>query len=103
MIELKIDGQGYTLQRDLEDEIRAKIGHLDDHMDWLQEGHVTVSWEGGTDEQTRVHAQVWGAGHRFDASDTDWSPMTAVDRAGEKLATQIRREHRKDVASRRHG
>lgn len=29
--------------------------------------------------------------------------MAAVDKAGHKLATQIRREHRKDVAERRHG
>ena len=29
--------------------------------------------------------------------------MAAVDKAGHKLATQIRREHRKDVTERRHG
>ncbi len=103
MIDLKIDGQGYELNDELKDEIQAKIGGLDEHMDSLQNGHVTVSWEGGPDEQTKVHAQVWGSGHRFDASDTDWSSMAAVDKAGHKLATQIRREHRKDVAEHRHG
>mgnify|MGYP001811969050 FL=1 len=103
MIELKIDGQSYELADDVKDEIEAKIGGLDDHMDGLQSGHVTVSWEGGKDEQTKVHAQIWGSGHRFDASDIDWNPVAAVDKAGHKLATQIRREHRKDVAKRRHG
>jgi ribosomal subunit interface protein len=103
MIELKIDGQGYELDDELKDEIQGKFGGLDEHMDSLQSGHVTVSWEGGPDEQTKVHAKLWGAGHRFDASDTDWSSMTAVDNVGHKLATQIRREHRKDVAEHRHG
>ena len=103
MIELKIDGQGYELSDEVKDEIEAKIGGLDDHMAGLQSGHVTVTWEGGADEQTKVHAQLWGAGHRFDASDIDWNPVAAVDKTGHKLATQIRREHRKDVAKHRHG
>jgi ribosomal subunit interface protein len=103
MINLKIDGQGYELNDDLNDEIHAKIGGLDENMDALQSGHVTVSWEGGPDGQTKVHAQVSGSGHRFDATDTDWSAMAAVDKVGHKLATQIRREHRKDVAEHRHG
>ena len=102
MIELKIDGQGYELYDELRDEIHAKIGGLDEHMEALQQGHVTVSWEGGTNEQTKVHAQIWGSGHRFDASDVDWNAMAAVDKAGHKLATQIRREHRKTVARHRH-
>jgi ribosomal subunit interface protein len=103
MIELKIDGQGYELGDELKDEIQAKIGGLDEHMDSLQSGHVTVTWEGGPDEQTKVHAKVWGSGHRFDASDNDWSSMAAIDNVGHKLATQIRREHRKEVAEHRHG
>jgi ribosome-associated translation inhibitor RaiA len=103
MIELKIDGQGYELNDELNDEIHAKIGTLDEHMEALQGGHVTISWEGGPDGQTKVHAKVWGSGHSFDASDVDWSSMATVDQVGHKLATQIRREHRKDVADRRHG
>ena len=103
MIELKIDGQGYTLDNELNDEIRLKIGELDEHMESLQGGHVTVSWEGGVDGLTKVHAQLWGNGHRFDASDVDRSAIVAIDKTSDKLATQIRREHRKDVAKRRHG
>jgi len=103
MIELKIDGQGYELDDGLKDEIHVKIGELDEHMESLQSGHVTVSWEGGKDEQTKIHAQLWGSGHRFEASDIDRIAMAAVDRTGHKLATQIRREHRKDVARHRHG
>ena len=103
MIDLKIDGQGYEIDDELKDEIHAKIGGLDEHMSSLQSGHVTVTWEGGHDKQTKVHAQVWGSGHRFDASDTDWSATAAADKLGHKLATQIRREHRKEVADRRHG
>ena len=103
MIDLKIDGQGYQLDEELKDEIHAKIGGLDEHMESLQSGHVTVSWEGGPDAQTKVHAQIWGTGHRFDASDVDWSPVATVDNVGHKLATQIRREHRKEVADHRRG
>ena len=103
MIELKIDGQGYALDEALKDELRSKIGELDEHMESLDTGHVTVSWEGGTDELTKVHAQLWGKGHRFEASDVDRSPAAAIDKTGHKLATQIRREHRKDVAKHRHG
>lgn len=103
MIQLKIDGQGYDLYDELRDEIHAKIGELDEHMDSLQTGHVTVSWEGGKDEQTKIHAQLWGSGHRFEASDIDRTAIVAVDNTGHKLATQIRREHRKDVAKHRRG
>ena len=103
MIELKIDGQGCELDDELKDEIRAKIGGLDEHMESLQSGHVTVLWEGGKDEQTKVHVQLWGSGHRFEASDIDRTAIVAVDNTGHKLATQIRREHRKDVAKHRHG
>ncbi len=103
MIELKIDGKGYTLDDELRDEIHAKIGGLDEHMEALDTGHVIVSWEGGTDELTKVHAQLWGKGYRFEASDTDRNPLASIDKAGDKLATQIRRTHRKDVAKHRHG
>jgi ribosomal subunit interface protein len=103
MIELKIDGQGYALYEALKDEIHAKIGELDEHMDSIQTGHVTLSWEGGKDELTKVHVQLWGSRHRFEASDIDRTAFVAVDGTRNKLATQIRREHRKDVAKRRHG
>jgi ribosome-associated translation inhibitor RaiA len=103
MIELKIDGQGYELYDELGDEIHAKIGELDERMDSLQTGHVPVSWEGGKDEQTKIHAQLWGSGHRFEASDIDRTAIAAVDKTGHKVAAQIRREHRKNVARHRHG
>jgi ribosomal subunit interface protein len=103
MIALKIDGQGYGLTDELKDEITTKIGELDEHMESLESGHVTVSWEGGKDDQTKIHAQLWGAGHRFEATDIDRTALAAIDKAGHKLATQIRREHRKDVAKHRHG
>jgi len=103
MIALKIDGQGYELDDELKDEIHTKIGGLDEHMDSIQTGHVTVTWEGGKDVQTKIHVQLWGSGHRFEASDIDRAAIAAVDNTGHKLATQIRREHRKDVAKRRHG
>ena len=74
MIELKIDGQGYELDDELKDEIHTKIGGLDEHMDSIQTGHVTVTWEGGKDVQTKIHVQLWGSGHRFEASDIDRAP-----------------------------
>ena len=103
MIELKIDGRSYVLDDKLRDEIRAKIGSLEGHMDGLQSGHVTVSWEGSQNEQTEIHVQLWGSGHRFEASETDRIALAAVDKTGYKLATQIRREHRKNVVKHRHG
>jgi ribosomal subunit interface protein len=103
MIELKIDGKGYALDDELRGEIHARIGGLDEHMEVLDTGHVIVSWEGGTDELTKVHAQLWGKGHRFEASDTDRNAVASIDKTGQKLATQIRREHRKDVAKHRKG
>ena len=103
MIALKIDGQGYELTDELKDKINSKIGGLDEHMESLQSGHVTVTWEGGKEAQTKVHAQLWGSGHRFEASDIDRAAFAAIDQTGHKLATQIRREHRKDVADHRHG
>lgn len=103
MIELKIDGQGYELSQELRDEIEAKLGGLDEHMEALDSGHVTVTWEGGEQDQTMIHAQLWGPGHRFHASDTDRIAEAAVGNTSDKLATQIRREHRKEVSDRRRG
>ncbi|MBG7604861.1 MAG: ribosome-associated translation inhibitor RaiA [Actinobacteria bacterium] len=100
MIRLQIDTEGYDLDQDLKTRIEDHIGGLDEYMDSLDRGHVTVSWEGGTNEQTRIRAQVWGPGHKFEASDTDWNATTAVDQAGHKLATQIRRQHGKEISER---
>lgn len=99
MIKLKIDADGYDLSDDLRSRIEKKIGGLDEYMDTLKDGHVTVSWEGGSNEQTKVRAQVWGGEHKFDGSDTDWKPVTAIDQTSKKLETQIRREHSKDLRS----
>lgn len=99
MIKVKIETEDYELSDDLRSRIEAKIGGLDEYMNTLEEGHVTISWEGGSGEQTRVRAQVWGKEHKFDGSDTDWKPVTAIDQTKEKLETQIRREHSKDLRS----
>ena len=96
MIQLEIDTEHYDLSDDLRKRINDRIGGLDEFMNTLEEGHVTVSWEGGQNEQTKVRAQVWGGGHRFDGSDTDWKPVTAIDKTREKLESQIRREHSKE-------
>lgn len=103
MIELQIDSDGYDLDDALRQRIRDRIGGVDRYMDSLDSGHVTLSWEGGTGEQTRVSAQVWGAGHRFEASDTDRDAVTAVDRTHHELETQIRREHGKELSRRDRG
>ena len=99
MIKLRIDADGYDLSDDLKSRIEDRIGGLDEFMDTLTEGHVTVSWEGGNSEQTKVRAQVWGGGHKFDGSDTDWKPVKAIDQTREKLSSQIRREHSKELRS----
>ena len=72
---------------------------VEEFMDTLTDGHVTVSWEGGKNEQTEVRAQVWGGGHEFDGSDTDWKAKKAIDQTREKLSSQIRREHSKRLRS----
>lgn len=72
---------------------------VEEFMDTLTDGHVTVSWEGGKNEQTEVRAQVWGGGHKFDGSDTDWKAKKAIDQTREKLSSQIRREHSKGLRS----
>lgn len=96
MIKLKIDTVDYDLDGDLRDRIIDRIGGLDEFMSDLTEGHVTVAWEGGTHEQTKVSAEVWGGGHRFDGSDTDWKPVTAIDQTRQKLESQISGEHSKE-------
>ena len=103
VIRLEIDTEGYDLDKDLKTRIEDKIGGLDEYMNNLDRGHVTISWEGGPNEQTRVRAQVWGPGHKFEASDTDWHSEKAVDQAQHKLETQIRRQHGKEISERDHG
>ena len=99
MIKLRIDADGYDLSDDLKSRIEDRIGGLDEFMGTLSEGHVTVSWAGGKNEQTKVRAHVWGGGHKFDGSDTDWKPVKAIDQTREKLSSQIRREHSKELRS----
>lgn len=103
MIKLQIDTEGYDLPSDLKSRIEEKMGGLDEYMNSLDRGHVTVSWEGGPNEQTKIRAQVWGPGHKFEGSDTDWHAVTAVDQTQHKLETQIRREHGKEISERDHG
>jgi ribosomal subunit interface protein len=100
MIKLEIDSVKYDLGDDLRSRIIDRIGGLDEFMNTLKEGHVSVSWEGGSHEQTRVSAEVWGGGHHFDASDTDWKPGIAIDQTRQKLESQITREHSRDLKSR---
>jgi ribosomal subunit interface protein len=102
MIKLDIDSGKYDLDGELRNRIIDRIGGLDEFMNTLEEGHVVVSWEGGTNEQTRVSAEVWGEGHHFDASDTDRKPATAIDKTREKLESQITREHSKELDKRDH-
>jgi ribosome-associated translation inhibitor RaiA len=100
MIKLEIDSVEYDLDDDLRSRIIDRIGGLDEFMNTLEEGRVTVSWEGGFEEQTRVGAEVWGEGSHFDASDTDWKPVKAIDQTRQKLESQITREHSKELKSR---
>jgi ribosome-associated translation inhibitor RaiA len=90
---MEIDTEHYDLSDDLRKRIHDRIGGLDEFMDTLDRGHVTVSWAGGPNEQTRIRAQLWGPGHQFDGSDTDWKAETAIDRTRTKLESQIRRAH----------
>jgi ribosomal subunit interface protein len=99
---IEIDTEGYDLSDDLKQRIQDKIGGLDEFMNTLDRGHVTVSWEGGPNEQTKVHAQLWGPGHQFDASDTDWKAGTAIDKTRSKLESQIRRVHKETNSKRDH-
>ena len=100
MIKLEIDSLEYELDDDLRSRIIDRIGGLDEFMNGLEKGHVAVSWEGGSHEQTRISAEVWGGGHNFDASDTDWKPVKAIDQTRQKLESQITREHAKELKSR---
>jgi len=102
MIKLNIDSKMYELSDDLRNRIIEQLGGLDEFMDTLQEGDVSVSWEGGSHEQTRVSAELRGGGRRFEASDTDWKPITAIDRTRHKLEAQITKEHSKDLDRRDH-
>ena len=99
---MEIDTEGYDLSSDLKQRIQDMIAGLDEFMDTLDRGHVTVSWEGGKNEQTRIRAQVWGPGQHFDASDTDWKAITAIDKTHSKLESQIRRVHEKSISKRDH-
>lgn len=99
---MEIDTEHYDVSDDLKQRIQAKIGGLDEFMDTLDRGHVTVSWEGGPNEQTKIRAQVWGPGHQFDASDTDWNAETAINRTHSRLESQIRRAHEDAISKRDH-
>jgi ribosomal subunit interface protein len=99
---MEIDTEHYDLSDDLKQRIQDKIAGLDEFLDTLDRGHVTVSWEGGPNEQTRVRAQVSGPGHQFDASDTDWKAVTAIDKTHSELESQIRRVHEDSISKRDH-
>ena len=99
---MEIDTEHYDLSDDLKQRIQDKIAGLDEFMDTLDRGHVTVSWEGGPNEQTRIRAQVWGPSQQFDASDTDWKAETAIDKTHSKLESQLRRVHEKSISDRDH-
>lgn len=100
MIKLNIDSVNYDLGDELRSRIVDRIGGLDEFMNDLVEGHVAVSWDGGPNEQTKVSAEVWGGGHRFDASDTDWKPGIAIDQTRKKLESQISKKHSSELKSR---
>lgn len=99
---MEIDTEHYDLSEDLRRSIKNRIGGLDEFMDTLDRGHVTVSWEGGPNEQTRIRAQLWGPGQQFDGSDTDWNATTAIDKTRTKLESQIGRAHKKNISDRDH-
>lgn len=103
MIKLQIDGDKYDLPSDLRSQIEESIGGLDEYMNTLESGHVTVAWDGGTNKRTKIHAQLWGPGHTFEGHDTDWHPSTALHKTRHKLETQIRREHGKEISERDEG
>lgn len=100
---IEIDTEGYDLTGDLRQRIQDKFAGLDEYLDTLDRGHVTVSWEGGSNEQTRIRAQVRGPGHQFDASDTDWKAVTAIDKTHSELESQIRRVHERSISKRDQG
>lgn len=100
MIKIEINAAEYDLDDDLKSRIERVFGGLDEYMDTLENGDVIITWVGGSNEQTKVRARVWGPGVHFEASDTDWKSVTAVDQTRDKLKTQIRREHGKEDSER---
>jgi ribosomal subunit interface protein len=100
MIKLEIRAAHYDLDDSLRSRIEDGIGGLDKYLDTLEHGQVTLGWEGGPNEQTKVDARLWGAGVQFEAEDTDWKAVTAVDQTRDKLKTQIRRDHGKHDSER---
>jgi ribosomal subunit interface protein len=100
VIKLEIGTEDYDLSDELRSRIEDRIGGLDEFMDTLDRGRVTVSWEGGKNEQTRVRAELSGPDHEFKGSDTDWKAQTAVDATRRKLESQIRRAHDKQKSER---
>ena len=100
---MEIDTEGYPLSDDLKARIHDRIGGLDEFLDTLDRGHVTVSWEGGPNEQTKIRAQVWGPGNKFDGSDVNWKAETAIDKTRSKLESQIKEAHNKRISKRDEG
>jgi ribosomal subunit interface protein len=100
MIKIEINAADYDLHEDLKTRIENGFGGLDEYMEALEHGDVILTWVGGANEQTKVHARVWGPGVEFTATDTDWKSVTAVDQTRDKLKTQIRREHGKKDSER---
>jgi ribosomal subunit interface protein len=95
---VEINAVGYDLSDDLKQRIQDKIAGLDEYMNTLDRGYVTVSWEGSPNEQTKIRAQVSGPGDQFfDASGTDWKAVTAIDETHSKLESQIRRAQEKAI------
>ena len=99
MINIEINSKDYDLSDEERSRAVERIGGLDEFMGDLDQGRVRFSWEGGPNEQTKVHASVWGGGNQFEASDTDWKAKKAIDQARQKLESQIRREHSKGLRS----
>lgn len=102
MIKLEIDSVQYELDDDLRSRITDRIGSLDEFMNSLDQGHVAVAWEGGPNEQTRVSVEIWGGGHHFDASDTAWKALEAIDKTRKKLESQITSKHSRELKQRNH-
>lgn len=100
---MQIDTEGYDLSSDLRTRIQDQIGGLDELNEILDRGHVTVSWEGGPNEQTKIRAQVWGPDNRFEASDTEWNAENAIDKTRSKLESQIKETHNKRISNRDRG
>ena len=97
MINVEIDAKNYDLDDEMRSRTTDRIGGLDEFMSTLDKGRVEFSWVGGADEQTKVFAKVWGGGEEFEASDTDWKAKKALDQARQKLESQIRRKHSKEI------